>query len=119
MKKIVYEIELSAAAALSRAVRSVGSDIRTITDNEVTLDNGYFFVRFCDDWMQYECYVDADTGEVPGIFSVPLAPSQKGGYETTGSSPISERAGCAFFGNQVAAALASSVFRKGLLRMMK
>ena len=39
---------------------------------EITLDNGYYEVRFTSDWLQYDCYVDAATGEVPGITTMPL-----------------------------------------------
>ena len=46
--------------------------VAQITDEEITLDNGYYEVRFTSDWLQYDCYVDAATGEVPGITSMPL-----------------------------------------------
>ena len=58
--------------ALSEAARSAGVNTNEITDEEITLDNGYYEVRFTSDWMQYDCYVDAATGEVPGITSMPL-----------------------------------------------
>ena len=43
-----------------------------ITDEEIKLDNGYYEVRFTSNWLQYDCYVDAATGEVPGITTMPL-----------------------------------------------
>jgi len=72
MKNNVYELNLTAAVALSEAARSAGVNTTEITDEEITLDNGYYEVRFTSDWLQYDCYVDAATGEVPGITSMPL-----------------------------------------------
>ena len=66
MKNNIYELNLTAAVALSEAVRSAGVNTNEITDEEITLDNGYY------DWLQYDCYVDAATGEVPGITSMPF-----------------------------------------------
>ena len=71
-KNNIYELNLTAAVALSEAVRSAGVNTNEITDEEITLDNGYYEVRFTSDWLQYDCYVDAATGEVPGITSMPL-----------------------------------------------
>ena len=68
----IYELNLTAAVALSEAARSAGVNTNEITDEEITLDNGYYEVRFTSDWLQYDCYVDAATGEVPGITSMPL-----------------------------------------------
>ena len=71
MKNNIYELNLTAAVALSEAARSAGVNTNEITDEEITLDNGYYEVRFTSDWLQYDCYVDA-TGEVPGITTMPL-----------------------------------------------
>ena len=72
MKNNVYGQNLTAAVALSEAARSAGVNTNEITDEEITLDNGYYEVRFTSDWMQYDCYVDAATGDVPGISATPL-----------------------------------------------
>ena len=72
MKNNVYGRNLTAAAALSEAARSAGVNESEITGEEITLDNGYYEVRFTSNWLQYDCYVDAATGEVPGITSMPL-----------------------------------------------
>ena len=72
MKNNIYELNLTAAVALSEAARSAGVNTNEITDEEITLDNGYYEVRFTSDWLQYDCYVDAATGEVPGITTMPL-----------------------------------------------
>ena len=66
MTNNVYELNLTAAVALSEAARSAGVDTKEITDEEITLDNGYYEVRFTSDWMQYDCYV------VPGSTTMPL-----------------------------------------------
>ena len=72
MKNNIFELNLTAAVALSEAARSAGVDVSEIADEEITLDNGYYEIRFTSDWMEYDCYVDAATGEVPGITSMPL-----------------------------------------------
>ena len=72
MKNNIYELNLTAAVALSEAARSGGVNTNEITDEEITLDNGYYEVRFTSDWLQYDCYVDAATGEAPGITTMPL-----------------------------------------------
>ena len=54
MTNNVYELNLTAAVALSEAARSAGVDTKEITDEEITLDNGYYEVRFTSDWMQYD-----------------------------------------------------------------
>ena len=72
MKNNVYGRNLTAAAALSEAARSAGVNESEITGEEITLDDGYYEVRFTSNWLQYDCYVDAATGEVPGITSMPL-----------------------------------------------
>ena len=72
MKNNIYELNLTAAVALSEAARSAGVKTTEITDEEITLDNGYYEVRFTSNWLQYDCYVDAATGEVPGITTMPL-----------------------------------------------
>ena len=72
MKNNIFELNLTAAVALSEAARSAGVDVSEIADEEITLDNGYYEVRFTSDWMQYDCYVDAATGYVPGISATPL-----------------------------------------------
>ena len=72
MKNNVYGRDLTAAAALSEAARSAGVNESEITGEEITLDNGYYEVRFTSNWLQYDCYVDAATGEVPGITAMPL-----------------------------------------------
>ena len=72
MKNNIFELNLTAAVALSEAARSAGVKTTEITDEEITLDNGYYEVRFTSNWLQYDCYVDAATGEVPGITTMPL-----------------------------------------------
>ena len=72
MKNNIFELNLTAAVALSEAARSAGVETNEITDEEITLDNGYYEVRFTSNWLQYDCYVDAATGEVPGITTMPL-----------------------------------------------
>ncbi len=72
MKNNIFDLNLTAAVALSEAARSAGVDASEITDEEITLDNGYYEVRFTSNWLQYDCYVDAATGEVPGITTMPL-----------------------------------------------
>lgn len=72
MKNNIFELNLTAAVALSEAARSAGVNTNEITDEEITLDNGYYEVRFTSNWLQYDCYVDAATGEVPGITTMPL-----------------------------------------------
>ena len=72
MKNNIYELNLTAAVALSEAARSAGVNTNEITDEEITLNNGYYEVRFTSNWLQYDCYVDAATGEVPGITTMPL-----------------------------------------------
>ena len=71
MMNHVQELNVPAAAALKAAAESAGVDMSEIIDEEVTLDNGYYEVRFASDWMEYDCYVDAATGEVPGITAFP------------------------------------------------
>lgn len=72
MTNNVYELNLTAAAALSRAARSAGVDIRDVADEEITLRRGCYEIRFSDRWMRYDCFVDAATGEVPGVCAMPL-----------------------------------------------
>ena len=72
MKNTVYELNVPAAAALKAAAECAGVDTNEIIAEEVTLDNGYYEVRFTSDWMEYDCYVDAATGEVPGLTALPL-----------------------------------------------
>lgn len=72
MKNNIFELNLTAAVALSEAARSAGVDVSEIADEEITLDNGYYEIRFTSDWMEYDCYVDAATGEVPGLTATPL-----------------------------------------------
>lgn len=72
MKNNIFELNLTAAVALSEAARIAGVKTTEITDEEITLDNGYYEVRFTSNWLQYDCYVDAATGEVPGITTMPL-----------------------------------------------
>lgn len=72
MKNNVYGRNLTAAAALSEAARSAGVNESEITGEEITLDNGYYAIRFNCLWLQYDCYVDAATGDVPGISAAPL-----------------------------------------------
>ena len=72
MKNNVYGRNLTAAAALSEAARSAGVNESEITGEEITLDNGYYEVRFTSNWLQYDCCVDAATGDVPGISAAPL-----------------------------------------------
>lgn len=72
MRNNIYELNLTAAVALSEAARSAGVNTSEITDEEIMLDNGYYEVRFASNWLQYDCYVDAATGEVPGITTMPL-----------------------------------------------
>ena len=105
MKNNIYELNLTAAVALSEAARSAGVDTDEITDEEITLDNGYYEVRFTSDWLQYDCYVDAATGEVPGITTMP---------EKREAPVFSLRR----WRDQAAAAFASSVALNGFLRMM-
>ena len=52
MTNNVYELNLTAAVALSEAARSAGVNTNEITDEEITLDNGYYEVRFTSDWLQ-------------------------------------------------------------------
>lgn len=72
MTNNVYELNLTAAVALSEAARSAGVNTNEITDEEITLDGGYYAIRFNCLWMRYDCYVDAATGDVPGISATPL-----------------------------------------------
>ena len=72
MKNNVYGQNLTAAVALSEAARSAGVNRSEITGEEITLDNGYYAIRFNCLWMRYDCYVDAATGDVPGISATPL-----------------------------------------------
>lgn len=72
MKNNIFDLNLTAAVALSEAARSAGVNTSEITDEEISLDNGYYEVRFTSNWLQYDCYVDAATGEVPGITTMPL-----------------------------------------------
>ena len=41
MKNNIFELNLTAAVALSEAARSAGVKTTEITDEEITLDNGY------------------------------------------------------------------------------
>lgn len=66
-----HPLNLTAEAALREAAHTAGVDRTDIRDEEVTLDDGYYEVRFLSDWMQYDCYVDAATGEVPGLTATP------------------------------------------------
>ena len=72
MKNNIFELNLTAAVALSEAARSAGVDVSEIADEEITLDNGYYEIRFTSDWMEYDCYVDASNGEVLGFQSTPV-----------------------------------------------
>ena len=54
MKNNIFELNLTAAVALSEAARSAGVDVSEIADEEITLDNGYYEIRFTSDWMEYD-----------------------------------------------------------------
>ena len=73
MNNNIVTLNLTADEALDEAVRSAGVNAAELTGEEVTLDNGYYEVRFTSDWMEYDCYVDAATGEVPGLTAAPLS----------------------------------------------
>ncbi len=70
MKNTVYE--LNTAVALAAAVKAVGAELSEITNETVTLVDGCYEVTFDTDWVRYDCYVDAVTGEVPGIMTEPV-----------------------------------------------
>lgn len=120
MKNNIYELNLTAAVALSEAARSAGVNTNEITDEEITLDNGYYEVRFTSDWLQYDCYVDAATGEVPA--SPPCPSPRPDNVRHAKPAPPEKREAPVFslrrWRDQAAAAFASSVALNGFLRMM-
>jgi hypothetical protein len=82
MKNTVYE--LNTAVALTAAAKAVGAELSEITNETVTLVDGYYEVTFDTEWVRYDCYVDAVTGEVPGIMTEPV-PFED--YEQTMTAP--------------------------------
>lgn len=49
-------------------------------------EQGLYYLAFCTDWLNYECYVDDKTGEVLGINYYPTSEDQRREILTTGKA---------------------------------
>lgn len=65
-----YNGNISVELARYLALREAGLD--AAYDFSETLEDGYYVLEFTADELHYTCYVDAKTGEVPGLTFEPV-----------------------------------------------
>lgn len=69
---------ISDIEALLRALEEAGLDADEAWDFSAKLDAGLYSLRFRTDWLSYECFVAAESGELLGMN---FAPSDDPGYD--------------------------------------
>ncbi len=65
-----FNTKIDSLLALESALREAGLD--TAADCAEKYENGYWVVEFTACELRYTCYVDAETGDVPGLSFEPV-----------------------------------------------
>ncbi len=72
---------ITAITALKNAAAYADINIDSITELDCQYDgNGLYELNFNCNWVSYEAYVDAETGEVLGFMTTPMELIANNGY---------------------------------------
>lgn len=70
MTNNTYNTKIDSMLARECALREAGLEKASAFSE--TLEDGYWVVEFTADELRYTCYVDAESGEVPGMSFEPI-----------------------------------------------
>lgn len=77
---------INVKAALNNALDYARLDRREVRVKNTAHDEGTYYLAFCTDWLNYECYVDDKTGEVLGFNAYPTSEEQSREMLVTGKA---------------------------------
>ena len=80
----MHELIISPNRALERALQETGLDRQQVYRVRCTLDGGLYDIRFCTDWLRYQLYLDAESGEVLGLDTEPMGDAEVQDSQSTG-----------------------------------
>ena len=78
------ELIISPKQALETALQATGLDRELVYRVRCTLDSGLYDIRFCTDWLRYQLYLDAESGEVLGLDTEPMGDAEVQDSRSTG-----------------------------------
>lgn len=80
----MHELIISPNRAIDLALTETGLDREQVFRVRCTLDGGLYDIRFCTDWLRYQLYLDAESGEVLGLDTEPMGDAEVQDIQSTG-----------------------------------
>ncbi|MDY4487373.1 MAG: hypothetical protein SPE18_04885 [Candidatus Limivicinus sp.] len=80
----MHELIISPHRAMALALTETGLDREQVFRVHCTLDGGLYDIRFCTDWLRYQLYLDAESGEVLGLDTEPMGDAEVQDSQSTG-----------------------------------
>lgn len=65
---------ISSMVAMNALTNELGLDGQELYNLSIVRADGLYELRFCTDFIAYDCYTDAVSGEVLGIDTRPITP---------------------------------------------
>ena len=72
----MHELILSPLSALTLALNAEGLFREEIFRYHSSLEEGLYHIFFCTDWLHYEFYISAATGELLGLNTEPIGEAE-------------------------------------------
>ena len=80
----MHERILSPLSALTLALNAEGLSREEIFRYHSSLEEGLYHIFFCTDWLHYEFYISAATGELLGLNTEPIGEAEALDNRSTG-----------------------------------
>lgn len=80
----MHELIISPNRATDLALTETGLDREQVFRVHCTLDGGLYDIRFCTDWLRYQLYLDAESGEILGLDTEPMGDAEVQDSQSTG-----------------------------------
>lgn len=78
--------KINVKTALNNALDYAKLDRSDVRVKDTAHGEGTYYLAFCTDWLNYECYVDDKSGEVLGINYYPTSEDQRREMLVTGKA---------------------------------
>lgn len=78
--------KINVKTALNIALDYTKLERKDVRVKDTAHEQGLYYLAFCTDWLNYECYVDDKTGEVLGINYYPTSEDQRREMLNTGKA---------------------------------
>ena len=80
----MHELIISPSRAMALALTETGLDCEQVFRVRCTLDGGLYDIRFCTDWLRYQLYLDAESGEILGLDTEPMGDAEVQDSQSSG-----------------------------------